>query len=87
LPAPYGALSEQIHGETWFINPRIGFLTTFGWGGTVGIDVGAQIPLNATFDSTLPNGVAMSQDLNNVAHFFTKSVLPTVNLLRIGMML
>jgi hypothetical protein len=87
LPAPYASLNEQLTGETWFINPRIGFLTTFGWGGTIGIDAGVQIPLNAQFKSTLPSSVALSQDVNNVAHFFTKDVLPTVNLLRLGMML
>jgi hypothetical protein len=87
LPAPYPAINEQLSGSTWFINPRIGFLTTFGWGGTIGIDAGVQIPLNAQFNSTLPSEVAMSQDVNNVAHFFTKGVLPTINLLRLGMML
>src|SRR6185312_3742132 len=57
LPAPFGSIPESLAGDTWFINPRLGFLTSFGWGGTIGIDAGVQIPLSATFASTLPSGL------------------------------
>ena len=36
--------AEDLRSDTWFINPRIGFLSTWSWGLTVGIDAGLKIP-------------------------------------------
>ena len=76
-----------ITAETWFLNPRIGYLSTFDYGFTLGIDAGLQIPLSAKFASNLPAQFPGTRDVTDVAHFFGKSVIPTVNLLRIGFML
>jgi hypothetical protein len=82
---------EQITADTWFINPRIGFLSTSSWGLTVGIDAGVQIPLSATFASTIPTNlpvtIPIATDANNTAHYLGKSLIPTVDLLRIGLLL
>jgi hypothetical protein len=80
-------IPEQVLADTWFINPRIGYLSTWGSGITLGIDAGAQIPLNATVASSLPSGISVTDDVNNVARFFAKTTLPTVNLLRLGLLL
>ena len=86
LPAQLGGATPGITVDTFILNPRIGFLTTWSWGMTVGIDAGLQIPLAATTESTIPSGVAFSPDPRGVASTFGRSVLPTVDLLRIGML-
>jgi hypothetical protein len=68
LPDGYPSQSEQILGDTWFINPRIGFLSTSSWGLTIGIDI------------------PIASDANSTAHYLAKSVLPTVDLLRVGLL-
>src|SRR5215831_15152135 len=48
-----GALPESYAIDTWFINPRIGFLWT--WNPIAfGVDAGVQIPLTSSTSSTLP---------------------------------
>jgi hypothetical protein len=86
LPQGLGALPEQVTADTWFINPRIGFLSTWSWGLTLGIDAGVQIPVSASFTNTIPSQLSASQTANDVAHAFGKSVLPTVDLLKIGLL-
>jgi hypothetical protein len=97
-PTIYPSLSEQIVADTWLINPRIGFLKTWVWGLTLGIDVGVQIPISSSFSSTAPGSISVpgqsqpvpipiNGDANNVAHSLGTSVLPTVDLLRIGLLL
>jgi hypothetical protein len=76
-----------ISAETWFVNPRIGYLTSFRSGFTIGIDVGAQIPMSAVFSDNLPAGLSATQNVIDVARLVGKGVLPTVNLLRIGLMI
>ena len=73
--------------ETWFINPRLGFLTTLAWGLTLGIDAGVQIPISATLASTLPPQVTANQDVNSIARYLGETPVPTINLLRLGFML
>jgi hypothetical protein len=96
FPSPYPSLTEEIVADTWLINPRIGFLKTWVWGLTLGIDVGVQIPISSSFSSTAPSSVTVgnqvfpvpvNSDANNVAHSLGTSVLPTVDLLRIGLLL
>ena len=84
-------LPESVTADTWLINPRIGFLSTSSWGLTLGIDAGVQIPLSASIVSTIPQNlpvsVPLATDATNMAHLLGKSVLPTVDLLRIGLLL
>jgi hypothetical protein len=91
LPGLPSSVSEQITGDNWFINPRIGFLSTASWGLTVGIDIGVQIPLTTSMSSTIPQNlpisVPLATDAYNTAHYLTNSVIPTVDLLRIGLLL
>ncbi len=90
LPSPYPSLPESVTADTWFINPRIGFLSTWNWGLTVGIDAGVQIPLSASFASTIPTNlpvnIPIATDATDMAHLLGKSVLPTVDLLRVGLL-
>jgi hypothetical protein len=96
FPSPYPSLTEEIVADTWLINPRIGFLKTWVWGLTLGIDAGVQIPVSSSFSSTAPSSITVGNqvypvpinaDANNVAHTLGTSVLPTVDLLRIGLLL
>jgi hypothetical protein len=51
------------------------------------VDAGAQFPLTAKVSSTLPPGNAASDEVMSVASTFGKNVLPTIDLLRIGVLL
>lgn len=79
-----GSVGGAVSAESWFVNPRIGFLWTWSWGLTLGMDVGAQIPVTSTVTSTIPPELAASETATNVARSFSSNVLPTVNLLRAG---
>lgn len=87
LPGGLGAMAENVTADTWLINPRIGYLSTWDSGFTLGIDAGVQIPLSATIANTIPSSLAVSKSAEDAARFLGKSVIPTVDLLRIGMML
>jgi hypothetical protein len=87
LPGGLGSLAESVTADTWLINPRIGYLSTWDSAFTLGIDAGVQIPLSATIANTIPSSLAVSQSAEDAARFLGKSVIPTVDLLRIGRML
>jgi hypothetical protein len=84
--ASYGSFSESARAETWFVNPRAGFLWTWRSGFTVGLDAGVQIPLSNTRSSSLPAGLPIDVDstIASIVGPFGGSVTPTVDLLRIG---
>lgn len=79
-----GSLSGQVSAETWYLNPRIGFLWTWRSGITIGMDVGAQIPVASNVTNTIPTALAASQTATNVVNSFSSNVLPTIDLLRVG---
>ncbi len=81
-----GTFSESATAETWFLNPRMGFLWTFKPGLTVGLDAGVQLPVKTTFVNTLPTGVPtdINSTITGVANAFGHDIVPTVDLLRIG---
>jgi hypothetical protein len=83
----FGSFAGEVTADTWFVNPRIGWLSTWSWGLTLGIDAGLQIPLSASFTNTIPSQLGASQQATDIAHLFGKSVLPTVDLLRVGLLL
>lgn len=82
--------------DTTFINPQIGFLWTWEPGLTIGIDAGLQIRLFSSTSSTLgsaamPSAVEaaispVQRTLENVAGTVGQTLLPTVDLLKLGML-
>lgn len=84
LPMKLGSIPEQATADTWFVAPRIGFLYTWPWGLSLGMDAGVQIPIATSFTSTVPMGFPGSQSVTEWQHTIGKDVLPTLNLLRAG---
>jgi hypothetical protein len=84
--APYGSAPEQLALDSFYVNPRIGFLWTSNAGLTLGVEAGVQIPLSASIDSSLPLSLAPSS-VQNTVQSLGGAVLPTVDLLRIGLLL
>jgi hypothetical protein len=80
----YGSYSGAVAIDTWYLEPRIGFLWTFRSGITVGIDAGLELPLQKTATASLPAGVAVPSAVATVRDFFGASTLPTVTLLSVG---
>jgi len=88
-PKNAGAYTESIDAGTWFLNPRIGILVLkkpFA----IGLDGGVQIPLSTIVEhkSTLSS---MTPDANtqvtSLANTFGRTIIPTIDLLRIGLVL
>ncbi len=86
-----GSFQESMSANTWFVNPRIGFLKTWDSGITVGIDAGVQLPINATYqrsgpatDAGLISQTNIDQTLASVAGALGNNTTPTIDLLRVG---
>jgi hypothetical protein len=71
--------------DTWFVNPRLGFLWLLQYGVTLAIEAGAQIPLSTSFSTTLPSALALEVRDSGAVRTLS-GVLPTVDILRIGML-
>ncbi|HEY4016856.1 MAG TPA: hypothetical protein VGM06_26165 [Polyangiaceae bacterium] len=84
--APYGSAPEQLALDSFYINPRIGFVWTSNAGLTLGVEAGVQVPLTASIDSSLPFSLAPAS-VQNTVQALGGAVLPTVDLLRIGLLL
>ena len=82
--ASYGSASEALSLDSWFVNPRMGFLWTSRAGLTLGMDAGVQIPVSSDTTSSLP--LALVPGAQSTANTLGSSPLPTVDLLRIGML-
>jgi hypothetical protein len=80
----YGSIAESITVDTWFINPRLGFLWTWEPGLSLGIEAGVQIPVSSSSSSTVPPGIAAADSITSVTNTLGRGVLPTVDLLRLG---
>ena len=80
-----GSASEELDLDSWFVNPRLGFLWTTGFGLAIGIDAGVQVPFRSSVASTLP--LALDPALQSRVNQLGSAVLPTIDLLRIGLML
>lgn len=85
--ANVGSYTESVDVGTWFVNPRVGFLWV--WKPlALGVDVGVQIPLSTTVSrSSLLAAAAPEVDanVNRAIDALGRTVIPTVDLLRIGL--
>jgi len=83
--------------DTVFLNPRLGFLWTWEPGISLGIDAGVQVPLSTNSASTLPkissNSSAVTEattsvrnSVESVGATIGQTVLPSVDLLRVGVL-
>lgn len=79
---PVGNVTENLSLDGWFLNPRLGFLIVDQSGFTFGLEAGVQIPIGATMTSSLP--VSLDPSAASTASAIGNSVLPTVNLARLG---
>jgi hypothetical protein len=80
-----GSAVEDLAVDSWFLNPRVGFLWTSSAGLAFGMDAGAQIPLGSSVSSTLP--LSLEPSAQRIADALGNSVIPTVDLLRVGLLL
>jgi hypothetical protein len=81
----YGSATEVLGLDSWFVNPRIGFLWTMQGGFTLGVEAGVQFPLSPSVSSTLP--LSFYPSAQRTVDALGSTVVPTVDLLRIGLLL
>lgn len=81
--ARVGTFVEAVTVDTVFANPRLGLLYTWSPGLSLGFEVGVQVPLTSKIASTQ----LMPQQVTSLASTLGRSVLPTVDLLRVGLLL
>ncbi len=81
----FGSATEVLDLDSWFLNPRVGFLWTMQGGFTLGVEAGVQIPLSPSVSSTLP--LSLYPSAQRTADALGSSVIPTVDLVRIGLLL
>lgn len=81
-----GSVTATQTADTTFVNPRIGFL--WQWHAfALGMDAGVQIPVSTSTASTLPAGISPPSSVAGINHALSEQALPTVDLLRIGVVL
>jgi hypothetical protein len=83
--AGYGSATEQLGLDSWYLNPRMGFLWTTRYGLAIGFDAGLQVPLSSSVTSNLPLSLYPSAQAR--ADALGAAIVPTLDLLRIGLML
>ena len=80
-----GSAYEELALDSLFINPRLGLLWISHSGLAFGVEAGVQIPMSTAVSSTLPLSLAPS--VRSTADALGSTVLPTFDLLRIGIVL
>jgi hypothetical protein len=78
----FGQVSETLGLDSSFINPRIGLLWVLRSGLVLGMEAGVQIPLSTSTTSTWP--LALVPSLQSQIDALERSVLPTIDLIRVG---
>lgn len=82
--------------DTVFLNPRLGFLWTWDSGITFGLDAGLQVPISTQTSGALAladtvalpaRGAEVVSEVRRAARVFGESTLPTIDLLRLGLLL
>jgi hypothetical protein len=81
-----GSVGASIAADTTFVNPRIGFLWSFH-AFKLGIDAGAQIPISSSTSSTVPAGIPLPSAVSDVNRVLSGQVIPTLDLLQIGVVM
>ena len=82
-----GIFREGVAIDTWFLNPRIGVLWI--WKPLVlGVELGAQFPLgvSTSSQSNIPSSTGITTQVASAAERVGRTVLPTVDLLRVGLL-
>jgi hypothetical protein len=80
-----GSLPEDLAFDSWFINPRLGFLWTSHEGLALGVEAGVQFPISSSWSSTLPLSLAPSAQ--HTADTLGSAVVPTIDFFRLGLLL
>ncbi|HEX8791292.1 MAG TPA: hypothetical protein VF765_10120 [Polyangiaceae bacterium] len=81
----WGPVSETLGLDASFVNPRIGLLWVMRSGLVLGMEAGLQIPLSTSTTSTW--SLAWVPSLQRQIDSLENSVLPTIDLFRIGFVL
>lgn len=81
----FGSATEVLGLDSWFLNPRAGFLWTTREGLSFGVEVGVQVPIGPAISSTLP--LSLYPTAQRTIDALGRTVLPTVDLLRVGLLL
>lgn len=81
----WGTVNEALGLDASFVNPRIGLLWVMRSGLVLGTEAGVEIPLGTSMTSTWP--LAYAPDLQRQIEGLQRSVLPTIDLIRIGFVL
>lgn len=81
----FGTVSETLGLDASFVNPRIGLLWIMRSGLVLGMEAGLQIPLSTSMTSTWPLEYVPS--LQRQIEGLQRSVLPTIDLFRVGFVL
>jgi hypothetical protein len=83
--APYGSVAEGFSVDSWFLNPRVGFLWTSREGLALGIEAGVQFPIGTDVSSSV--SLSLAPSAQSAANALGSAVIPTVDLLRVGLLL
>lgn len=85
------ASAEGITGETSvrantvFVSPRLGFVHRFSFGLAIGMDLGLEVPISGSVDtSSSVAGATVPKDASNVADFAKKVPIPILHILQLG---
>jgi hypothetical protein len=81
----FGPVDANVGLDCWFVNPQVGFLWHSREGITLGVDAGVQFPIGPTVSSNVP--LSLDPSLANAVRTIGSSVLPTIDLLRLGLVL
>jgi hypothetical protein len=81
----HGSAPEELSLDSWFLNPRVGFLWASRGGLAFGMEAGIQVPVGASVSSTLP--LSLVPQAQSTADTIGNTVIPTFDLFRVGLLL
>jgi hypothetical protein len=91
---PIGTVTGTMSVDTWIVNPRVGLLWMWNSWLAVGVEAGVQIPLSSDTSTSLPANLPSDPRVTNVVDRLSRvtdalgaSTLPTLDLLRLGLVL